>query len=571
MKISRLNVQNFLGIHAVKVKLNKPITLFAGKNGVGKSSLQEAVRMALTGEAVRVNLKKDYNQLVTKGAETGFSEVEIDHTIHAFVTLPDGTTTPATEYVPPQALPYVLDAQRFARLEPNQRRAFLFGLMGLSANSAEVHKRLLAKGCDERKIEIILPLLRAGFEATHEEAQAKAREEKIVWRTLTGETYGNKKAVTWTAEKPTFDSKALNDLQQKLIETDVELTAAHQQMGALQSNQKRHAEAAQRLVELRQKSSRYDRIVAKLGRDEAELKEWDAKVNKLNLLNLSQKTMPCPNCDAMLVLKDDVLAHASPPANSAQDDLTRLPEYEKARHLLQTAVDNGKRDLADADAASKAISEWEVIVGVAPDETEIHTTRKSVEDLKATRSAIAAKLIAHQDAERQAKRADEQTTKAQATHESILAWSALAEALAPDGIPGEMLAEALTPLNRRLEASAEVAEWATVVVRRDMQVSVGNSPYSLLSESEKWRADAMLSEAITHLSKIKLLVLDRFDVLDLEGRADLIAWLDILVKNGEIDTALIFGTLKTLPATLPETIAAYWLENGVVAQTKKAA
>ncbi|KAF1003259.1 MAG: putative DNA double-strand break repair Rad50 ATPase [Luteibacter sp.] len=178
MKLTGLSVQNFLGARAVEVQLTKPVTLFAGKNGAGKSSLQEAIRMALTGEAVRVGLKKDYGQLITEGAESGFAEVEIDGTVRAFVTPPDGKTTPLTEYVPPTALPYVLDAQRFAKLEPNERRAFLFGLMGLSAGGAEVKKRMQAKGCNDQKVESIMPMLRSGFDAAHKEAQAKARDEK---------------------------------------------------------------------------------------------------------------------------------------------------------------------------------------------------------------------------------------------------------------------------------------------------------------------------------------------------------------------------------------------------------
>ena len=50
---------------------------------------------------------------------------------------------------------------------------------------------------------------------------------------------------------------------------------------------------------------------------------------------------------------------------------------------------------------------------------------------------------------------------------------------------------------------------------------------------------------------------------------DLTAWLDELAARGEIDTALIFGTLKSLPANLPQTMTAHWLENGVVAQPKE--
>ena len=134
-----------------------------------------------------------------------------------------------------------------------------------------------------------------------------------------------------------------------------------------------------------------------------------------------------------------------------------------------------------------------------------------------------------------------------------------------------MLAEALTPLNERLTASSEVSEWADVTLTRDMQVLAGGRAYALLSESEKWRADAMIAEAIAHLSKTKLLVLDRFDVLDLKGREDLLYWLDTLAEDGEIDTALVFGTLKGLPAQLPETVAAFWIENGTAGQMKEAA
>jgi hypothetical protein len=55
------------------VKLAKPICLFAGKNFSGKSSLQEAVRMALTGESVRVSLKKDYGRLSPTGQTVGYA------------------------------------------------------------------------------------------------------------------------------------------------------------------------------------------------------------------------------------------------------------------------------------------------------------------------------------------------------------------------------------------------------------------------------------------------------------------------------------------------------------------
>lgn len=67
MKITDIYVANVLGIRTADLRLAKPVALFTGPNGAGKSSLQEAVRMALTGDTVRVALKKEYGSLVTEG------------------------------------------------------------------------------------------------------------------------------------------------------------------------------------------------------------------------------------------------------------------------------------------------------------------------------------------------------------------------------------------------------------------------------------------------------------------------------------------------------------------------
>ena len=122
--------------------------------------------MALTGETVRVALKKEYGSLVTEGQEVGFSVVELADG-QAAMTLPNGAheMTSGTVMQHARSLPYVLDSQRFAKLTEQERRAFLFGLTGLSAGSAEVKNKLLARGCDPAKVEAVLPLLRAGASA----------------------------------------------------------------------------------------------------------------------------------------------------------------------------------------------------------------------------------------------------------------------------------------------------------------------------------------------------------------------------------------------------------------------
>ena len=109
-----------------------------------------------------------------------------------------------------------------------------------------------------------------------------------------------------------------------------------------------------------------------------------------------------------------------------------------------------------------------------------------------------------------------------------------------------------------------IAEWACVTIDKDMQVFATGRPYALLSESEQWRVDAMIAEAISNLSGLGLLVLDRADCLDLQGRTDLLEWLDVLAQDHEIETVLIFATLKSMPENLPNSIGAFWIEGGVV-------
>jgi len=76
----------------------------------------------------------------------------------------------------------------------------------------------------------------------------------------------------------------------------------------------------------------------------------------------------------------------------------------------------------------------------------------------------------------------------------------------------------------------------------------------------------MVAEAIASQSNWRLLLLDRFDVLDLQGRSDLIAWMDVLAEAGEVDSVFLFGTLKAEPTGLPASIGTHWIDSGMAAQ-----
>jgi hypothetical protein len=607
MKITSIQTGNFLGARAVDVKLIKPIAMFAGKNYQGKSSIQEAVRMALTGESVRVGLKKDYAALITEGQDSGFADVMADGTNYSIV-LPSGKGHQLDNAM----LSYVLDAQRFASLDANSRRSFLFGLMGLSAGGEAVKKRLIAKKCNEKKIEAIMPLLRAGFDAALKEAQSKAREDKASWRTVTGgETYGEKKAASFKVTKQEVDQASLDKAHADLEEIEKAIEVNSQNLGVMQSRIRQAESQNEKLDTLRQLAGMYARIKDKLQIDEGELKNWIEKVDETRKLASSgckdglihdmartikfvvdandrffssesslkkmdtQEIRACRQCLADYITQHGEITTGQP--DHDQDAAAKLLEYEKSLHVLQNAVANGKRDLAQSDAAAQALAGVEDDNHAKTSNPELLSElRTKIDELKHSKGNHASGIKMLEEAARKSKEADQVTAKATALHESIQEWEKVAAALSPDGIPGEMLSEALAPINTRLATSSNIAQWGRINIGADMSIFAaeeGAQPrsYELLSESEKWRADAMIAEAVSHISGLRLLVLDRFDVLDLQGRSDLIAWLDDMAAENEIETALIFGTLKALPAGLPETVQAHWIENGVVGQLKEAA
>lgn len=569
MRVSAITAKNFIGARDVDLKLSRPVLLICGKNHSGKSSIAQAVRMALTGEPSRVVLKKEYKQLVSDDAEVGYAVVEHDGGQSA-ITIPNGAHEQTGSRRPSELLPFVLDAQRFASLDANERRKLLFALTGISIGGPEVVSRMLERGCDPAKVDIIAPHLRAGSDAAHKEAQAKARDAKAAWRAVTGETYGGVKAAIWRANAPApAGANKLPETRDALSRLDQQIEANAGKLGDMTGRAKRAAEQAGRLAELRSKAAGYARIAYKINRDEADLKQWKAKLEEVGKSSgqrlPEEPTYTCPSCSAVLRHShaNGALVEYTPPPPVDREAADKLLEYQKAAELMRRCVENGKRDLAAADAAAKALAEIED-TGLAegPNTGEMDTLKAATDELKHQRAELQKSIRELEDAERASQQADKRTADAAKHHCDVQQWETIAAALAPDGIPGQMLGEALGPVNGRLVDSAFSTGWMNVAITSDMDITADGRAYALLSESERWRVDAMIAETIANLSGEKLLVLDRVDVLDIGGREDLLFWLDDMTSSGQIETALLFATLKALPANLPDNIEAVWIENG---------
>ena len=611
MKIESIGVSNFQMLTDININLaGTPICLIAGANEQGKSSLHEAIRFALTGESTRVKLKKDMDALVRDGTKTGGVIVRLENGNSAELELPAGKVTTVGTLVNDlqlKALPLVMDAGRFAAMTENDRRAFLFDLSGLQCDSKNVGDRLVARGCDAKKVEAIAPLLRNGFPAAETEARTKVREKKASWKTVTGgETWGKDKAAKWqpAALPPESDKAAgrAENARQKASEVERELLAAQQELGAARAELQRRQQAETEREHLAEKAGTVGRFKSKLAHDEAELKRWEAKVEETRAKAGAASVNPKAPGEYLLrglaAVADEFLVvagnhhdidwpeelinrasahlaeykklHGWPFKSGDQADpeaVARLPEHERALTLLQSAVANSKRDLAAAESAAAKLAELD---GEKVEAIDLEAIQAKVSELGEKRSGWRADADKYQAIAEQAKRHQEAIDQAAALHGDILAWSDIADALAPDGIPGEMLADAIKPLNDRLRATSMATGWDQVSIDAEMQIRVDGRLYSLKSESAKWRSDAAIAEAIANLSGLRFIAIDRCDVMDTGNRLAFLKWLHGLAASGEIDTALVFGTFKSLP-TVPTTFLPVWIERGAIVQHKEAA
>lgn len=573
MRITKLEITNFQGLRHAALDVSAPVLLVAGHNGAGKSSLLDAIAMAFNGQPRRVSLKKDMAQLVTEGAKKGEARVEwLDaaYEVQACgVALPTGKGSPLTDS---PFLPYVLDASRFAALDTKDRRRVLFDLTGASASPAEVGKRLEAKGIDLALFEKVKPLLRSGFPAAVEQAKAYASEARGAWKAVTGENYGSDKANGWEPELlatvVTEDQVAEAGKNLQLLEDD--LAEAQQALGA--SKQARQAAdcRAQRIAKLRELVDLEPRRRNKLTTDEQNQDEWSEKVMAAELASsgsVPHQPLTCPHCQGAVDLQAGTLVVHQPPEQIADAEVARrLPEYREYLASAQRAVANSQRDLDECLAAAEQIKALEAESVEAPSAEAIANGEQAINELRQARDASRAKLVALQEALEATTQREASIAKAQAAHQDVVAWTGMADALSPTGIPAEILADAIGPVNDTLKRLAGTAGWSPVQISSDIDVTFGGRLYGLLSESERWRCDATLALAIATISGLRLALLDRFDVLDIPARTQQAMKLfQSLAVGGEIDTLIVAGTLKEPMAKTPDWLQAVWIDAGQLA------
>ncbi|MCY1364942.1 hypothetical protein D9M69_517690 [compost metagenome] len=272
--------------------------------------------------------------------------------------------------------------------------------------------------------------------------------------------------------------------------------------------------------------------------------------------------MLCPCCNERLIIEDSVLVKLHQPHGGDPEAARRVDEYRGYLESAQRAVENSQRDVKAAEDAVSQIKALKAGLQAEVSADAIANAEQQINELRQRRDSFRAKVESLQEAARALAERDVVIAKAAQHHADVIAWLAIADHLAPEGIPAELLNKAMTPVNTALQVMSRLTGWNQVALNAGMELTANGRAYGLLSESERWRCDTLIALAIAQVSGLRMALLDRFDVLDLPSRAQLLGALIELANLDSIDSVIVSGTLKARPAT-PAQIQTVWIENGV--------
>lgn len=582
MHITTIQIDGVLGVSRVDVKTDAAIQLFAGSNHSGKSSIRDAVALAIAQETARgVTLKKDYAALVSDGAKMGGAQVVMSNDADQTFAF----SMPTGKFSGPEiseSMRVSLNGQRFAGMTADERRTFLFELTKCKPKTEAVRARMLELKCDPVKVEAVLPLLRTGFPSVCDHAKENATKAKGAWRGITGETWGAVKAPEWKAAVPPAAEGDVDQLKASLADIESNIATMNEALGKIKATQKTAVDNALKRATLDGTAKKVPDLTEQLTLANAELAKFEPTViamreraggtARIGLVHdMAEFVNDLKVADSATAVRQSILLakyskeYGQIGAKSDPEAQASLPKHEKGLLVMQNRVKNLQRDLDSAKAAKAQYDALEPAADVTDASAEIDEVTALIVKSTGDKNQLQNHIVAIEAVERNRAAAEKKTADALAHHNDVMAWGVVADALAPDGIPAEILAQALHPVNSTLEQAALGTDWAKVVIGADMAITAGGRPYNLLSESEQWRTDAMIAQTVSEISGLKIVMLDRVDVLDLKGRAQLLDWLDVLAMNDLLDTALLFATLKAPPQGLADTVQVHWVENGVIA------
>lgn len=604
MKTDKVTARDFLAHVAVEVETPAQVVVVTGPNAVGKSSLLDAVRWALSGRARGMGAK-DVRSLVRRGAKS--CSVDLVGTVapgrQVSVHRTPSGSTPAQAHVlgtlgvHEDVLTAALDADTFVDEKPYNRRVLAMRATGArlsepTLTAAGVTDPDVVRATLERGTEAGLRLATERRRAAQREAEA-ARVTAPVDRVL-ADLRGQPMLSTVDLAAV---RKALDGIQ---ADADALRTAQARHQQAVVARQRAQAayEAAVKAAggwdaaTLRQQADSHlvgvqapaavavrqaaDALTAARGQEtlaagtvmrcqgtvkEASGSLWgQVRSVARTLATVAPKAMAdlealadragvaSPEAAAKaLAAAQDAHSKAQAATRQAQAAVDALAAQADAHRAAQAQAD-ALRQRADALDAAQAAVDAQALPDVPAD-------AQARLDALAARAVAGRRVLEEAAAYRaaaQAHQAGEQ--RAQAALDRAGQYAAMEEALKPDGAVASSLVD---PRARLADVAAAVARdmgVPDVTLTDEWEVLVGGEDRRLLSASEGWRVRAAFAIALAALSGLRFVLLDEASICVGQARSALLrALVNARAHYDQVWLASSRGEAEP-PVTLPKAL-----------------
>ena len=585
MKIQTIDIKNFLALEQVTLNLQAPINIIAGANEAGKSSIRDAIQWCLTGQARGLKTHQDQAYLIRQGAKA--AEVTITLADGQAITRKKTPKTPAgvTGPVPDdQVMASILcDPLTFLSLPDDKRREILFRLIpGLNPTGEEIFQ----------KLKVMIPDFDPGSAIPHEMATLaaskgfKAAETEGVTRRRIAKRVRDEAKVEEPEDRATIGGTEyiLPDIKEEEVKDGIATLRATrdkllQKRGKVEAQTDKLPEMESELAAMEENLS----TPPTPGEVETLVKYLNINRPILEKLIAANEALESGTADQLWPEACPAFPGsglACPPVRCGGNPRRPAPDTAKVEKLKadlkeqQEEVERLGAELKVAQDREKAFNEFQESYQKLSD--KIAKLKEQQEQATATaqldqeiavldaRMKTGYELLdAVRDFWRKKEAAEAVTAKFAQAEKEITLCDALAKALAPDGIPSQLIAEALEPFNKRLYLASSYLfpeyEDCPLVLTQDLEV-YRSSPYACLSKSARYRAGICFQYVLATLAGARLLMIDEADILDPVNRAQLIDFL--LAVRQDFDTILVFATSDHVDPSPVSEIQVWWLEGG---------
>lgn len=565
----KLRVRNVMGIAKADITL-QGIVLAAGHNAAGKSSLLEAAACAITGSPLARGqaTKRAAAALLRRGAQAG--SITLDYGVGSVrVVYPDCTVDQIGK---PQTFGTGLGigSIKFMSLRPEDRareiadrfqvfptRQDLLTWLRTQETQSGL-ERADQEGQDEatQALDAVWgDIETSGWDAVAKRMASQATKIKAKWELRAGTKWGDKKAALWAPPGIVADDDNDEEAERAAYlrhREQYERLVVHERAAGLDRDR------------LQQTAQRVSIEEAEITRIKAEAEQLSAKVDELITQRKALHTpglpdfaeQQCPHCQQLIAIRRDAKGYLSvdkPPPRMPDAEIKALrmqiANLDGSIEHARNAVNDNERELIEASARLRQALQAQQQLAV------LDETRITLEQISNARAAM--------DRQEARMNAVVQYLEARGIYEDWRATEALVRALEPDGVRASVMERKMSEINATLGKYCAAAKIPEIQLLPNMEVTYDRNPYALLSESERWRVDFVLSVLLAQQEKSAVLLVDRLDILHPQARPGILAVLHSLRMNALI--AMTAKDVQSVPDLQKTRIGVVvWIEAGVV-------